>query len=141
VVEVRAQRAAMTRAAGDYHVVGYGENVNVPTIDLISAEKNVIGNLVGSYNDLCDLMALAARGLVTLHTQKYALDDFQSRDLGSRRRPRARSRDPHPLRARRDELISFLRGNRGERTGRRRECLLTGGGPAILIPGSQQEFG
>jgi len=87
----------MTRAAGDYHVVGYGENVNVPTIDLISAEKNVIGNLVGSYNDLCDLMALAARGLVTLHTQKYALDDFQSRDLGSRRRPRARSRDPHPL--------------------------------------------
>jgi NAD+-dependent secondary alcohol dehydrogenase Adh1 len=67
---------AMTRRAGDYHVVGYGENVDVPTIDLISAEKNVIGNLVGSYNDLCDLMALAARGAVTLHTQKYALDDF-----------------------------------------------------------------
>ncbi len=52
----------MTRQAGDYHVVGYGENVDVPTIDLISAEKNVIGNLVGSYNDLQDLMALAARG-------------------------------------------------------------------------------
>jgi NAD+-dependent secondary alcohol dehydrogenase Adh1 len=67
---------AMTRRAGDYHVVGYGENVDVPTIDLISAEKNIIGNLVGSYNDLCDLMALAARGAVTLHTQKYALDDF-----------------------------------------------------------------
>jgi NAD+-dependent secondary alcohol dehydrogenase Adh1 len=69
---------AMTREAGDYHVVGYGENVDVPTIDLISSEKNVIGNLVGSYNDLQDLMALAARGAVTLHTQKYALDDFQS---------------------------------------------------------------
>ncbi|SER95622.1 NAD+-dependent secondary alcohol dehydrogenase Adh1 [Pedococcus cremeus] len=68
---------AMTRAAGDYHVVGYGENVDVPTIDLISSEKNVIGNLVGSYNDLQDLMALAATGAVTLHTQKYALDDFQ----------------------------------------------------------------
>lgn len=67
---------AMTRQAGDYHVVGYGENVDVPTIDLVSAEKNVIGNLVGSYNDLQDLMALAARGAVTLHTQKYALDDF-----------------------------------------------------------------
>ena len=36
-----------------------------------------IGNLVGSYNDLQDLMALAATGAVTLHTQKYALDDFQ----------------------------------------------------------------
>jgi NAD+-dependent secondary alcohol dehydrogenase Adh1 len=69
---------AMTRQAGDYHVVGYGENLDVPTIDLISAEKNVIGNLVGSYNDLCDLMALAARGAVTLHTVKYQLDDFQS---------------------------------------------------------------
>ena len=68
---------AMTRRAGDYHVVGYGENIEVPTIDLISAEKNVIGNLVGSYNDLCDLMALAARGAVTLHTVKYPLDDFQ----------------------------------------------------------------
>jgi len=73
-----AQGLAMTRQAGDYHVVGYGEDVVVPTIDLISAEKNIIGNLVGSYNDLCDLMALAARGAVTLHTQKYALDDFQN---------------------------------------------------------------
>jgi len=72
-----AEGLAMTRRAGDYHVVGYGENVDVPTIDLVSAEKNVIGNLVGSYNDLSDLMALAGRGAVTLHTQKYPLDDFQ----------------------------------------------------------------
>lgn len=71
-----AEGIAMTRRAGDYHVVGYGENVDVPTIDLISEEKNVIGNLVGSYNDLADLMALAAQGKVTLHTQKYALADF-----------------------------------------------------------------
>lgn len=69
---------AMTRRAGDYHVIGYGENVDVPTIDLVSAEKNIVGNLVGSYNDLCDLMSLAARGAVNLHTQTYALDDFQS---------------------------------------------------------------
>ncbi|NUR17483.1 MAG: NAD(P)-dependent alcohol dehydrogenase [Dermatophilaceae bacterium] len=73
-----AEGLAMTRRAGDYHVVGYGENVDVPTIDLVSTEKNVVGNLVGSYNDLQDLMALAARGAVTLHTQTYALDDFQS---------------------------------------------------------------
>jgi len=73
-----SQGIAMTRRAGDYHVVGYGENIDVPTIDLISAEKNIVGDLVGSYNDLQDLMALAARGLVTLHTQTYALDDFQS---------------------------------------------------------------
>ena len=69
---------AMLRRAGDYHVVGYGENIDVPTIDVISTEINLVGNLVGSYNDLSDLMALAARGAVTLHTQKYALADFGS---------------------------------------------------------------
>jgi NAD+-dependent secondary alcohol dehydrogenase Adh1 len=68
---------AMTRRAGDYLVVGYGEDVQVPTIDLVSAEKNIIGNLVGSYNDLVELMALAAQQKVTLHTVTYALDDFQ----------------------------------------------------------------
>ncbi|WP_420120681.1 NAD(P)-dependent alcohol dehydrogenase [Nakamurella sp.] len=67
----------MTRRAGDYHVVGYGENVDIATIDIISTERNIIGNLVGSYNDLVELMALAARGKVTLHTAKYKLDDFQ----------------------------------------------------------------
>ena len=69
---------AMTRRAGDYHIVGYGENVNVPTIDLISTEINIIGNLVGSYNDLVELMALAAQQKVTLHTAKYGLDQFQT---------------------------------------------------------------
>jgi NAD+-dependent secondary alcohol dehydrogenase Adh1 len=73
-----AKGLAMTRRAGDYLVVGYGENVDVPTIDLISTEINILGNLVGSYNDLVELMALAAQQKVTLHTAKYALEDFQS---------------------------------------------------------------
>ena len=72
------QGLAMTRQGGDYLVVGYGENIDVPTIDLVSSEVNIIGNLVGSYNDLVELMALAAQGKVSLHTAKYALDDFQS---------------------------------------------------------------
>ncbi|MFI2365195.1 NAD(P)-dependent alcohol dehydrogenase [Promicromonospora sp. NPDC019610] len=73
-----AEGLRMLREAGDYHVVGYGENLDVPTIDIISGEINIVGNLVGSYNDLCDLMVLAARGAVTLHTAKYPLDDFQT---------------------------------------------------------------
>lgn len=68
---------AMLRRAGNYYVVGYGENIDVPTIDIISTEINFIGNLVGSYNDLQDLMVLAAQGKVTLHTTKYPLDQFQ----------------------------------------------------------------
>lgn len=69
---------AMLRRAGNYFVVGYGENIDVPTIDIISTEINFIGNLVGSYNDLQELMVLAAQGKVTLHTTKYSLDDFQT---------------------------------------------------------------
>ena len=61
-----------------YFVIGYGGTVDIPTIDLISTERNIIGNLVGSYNDLVELMALAARGKVTLHTAKYQLDQFQN---------------------------------------------------------------
>ncbi|MGA4506925.1 NAD(P)-dependent alcohol dehydrogenase [Propionibacteriaceae bacterium G1746] len=72
-----AENVRMLRRAGFYYVIGYGENINVPTIDIISTEISFIGNLVGSYSDLQDLMALAAQGKVTLHTQKYALDDFQ----------------------------------------------------------------
>lgn len=69
---------AMLRRAGDYHVVGYGENIDVPTIDVISAEINLIGNLVGSYTDLCELMVLAAQGRVKLHTARYPLEEFQT---------------------------------------------------------------
>jgi NAD+-dependent secondary alcohol dehydrogenase Adh1 len=65
---------AMLREAGSYYVIGYGENINVPTIDIISREINFIGNLVGSYNDLSELMTLTAQGKVTLHTSAYPLD-------------------------------------------------------------------
>jgi NAD+-dependent secondary alcohol dehydrogenase Adh1 len=65
---------AMLRQAGSYFVIGYGENINVPTIDIISREINFIGNLVGSYNDLDELMTLTAQGRVRLHTSVYPLD-------------------------------------------------------------------
>ncbi|MQW76693.1 alcohol dehydrogenase catalytic domain-containing protein [Nocardioides sp. dk4132] len=72
-----AEGVAMLRRAGSYFVVGYGENIDVATIDVISTEISFIGNLVGSYNDLQELMVLAAQGAVTLHTTKYPLEDFQ----------------------------------------------------------------
>jgi NAD+-dependent secondary alcohol dehydrogenase Adh1 len=82
-----AEGVAMLRRAGSYYVIGYGGAVNVPTIDIISAEINIIGNLVGSYNDLAELMTLAARGKVELHTTTYPLDavDEAMDDLDSGR--------------------------------------------------------
>lgn len=67
---------ASLRRNGNYYVIGYGGVLNVPAIDIISTEINFIGNLVGSYNDLAELMVLAARGEVTLHTSTYPLADF-----------------------------------------------------------------
>jgi NAD+-dependent secondary alcohol dehydrogenase Adh1 len=65
---------AMIRDGGFYYVIGYGENVNIPTIDVISREISFIGNLVGTHADLAELMTLTAEGKVTLRTSTYPLD-------------------------------------------------------------------
>src|SRR5713226_1712298 len=65
---------AMLRRAGSYFVIGYGGKLDVPTIDIISTEINFIGNFVGTYTDLVELMTLKAQGKVTLHTTSYPLD-------------------------------------------------------------------
>ncbi len=77
VAEQGAQQEAfaMTRRNGSQFVIGYGGNLDIPTIDIISTERNIIGNLVGSYNDLAELMVLAQTGRVTLHTRTYPLAD------------------------------------------------------------------
>ena len=63
----------MTAPAGSYFVIGYGGTVTIPTLDIISTERNIVGNIVGTYNDLAELMALAQAGRVTLHTRTYPL--------------------------------------------------------------------
>jgi NAD+-dependent secondary alcohol dehydrogenase Adh1 len=65
---------AMTRPGGSYYVIGYGGTLTIPTLDIISTERNIIGNIVGTYNELAELMALAQSGKVTLHTKTYPLD-------------------------------------------------------------------
>jgi NAD+-dependent secondary alcohol dehydrogenase Adh1 len=65
---------AMVRDGGFYYVIGYGQNLVVPTIDIISREISFIGNLVGTYADLEELMTLTAQGKVRLHTSTYPLD-------------------------------------------------------------------
>ena len=64
----------MTAPGGSYFVIGYGGTLEIPTLDIISTERNIIGNIVGTYNELAELMALAQAGKVTLHTRTYPLD-------------------------------------------------------------------
>jgi NAD+-dependent secondary alcohol dehydrogenase Adh1 len=64
----------MTAPDGSYYVIGYGGELRIPTLDIISSERNIVGNIVGTYTDLAELMVLAQAGKVALHTQKYPLD-------------------------------------------------------------------
>jgi len=69
-----AKGLAMTRANSNYYIVGYGEEIRIPAVDMIILEKNIIGNLVGTWAELTELMALADKGLVHLSTKEYKLD-------------------------------------------------------------------
>jgi len=64
----------MTGSGGSLFVIGYGGELRIPTLDFVAGEKNVVGNIVGTYADLAELMVLAQAGKVTLHTQQYPLD-------------------------------------------------------------------
>ncbi|MGH7932302.1 MAG: NAD(P)-dependent alcohol dehydrogenase [Candidatus Binataceae bacterium] len=73
----------MTRNGGYYYIIGYGGRVEISTMDMIVSEKTIVGNLVGTFSDLVELIALAERGLVSLATREYPLHDVNSalRDL------------------------------------------------------------
>lgn len=63
----------LLRPRGSHFVIGYGGAAQLDAIDIISREINVIGNLVGTYNDLVELMALNAVGNAQMRTQEYPL--------------------------------------------------------------------
>ena len=78
-------------------MIGYGGTLHIPTLDIISTERNIIGNIVGTYNDLAELMALAQAGKVTLHTRTYPLEDAQRGPRRSRRWPGPRPGHPRSV--------------------------------------------
>ena len=69
-----AQGPAMLAVGGTYFVIGYGGTVELSALGIISREISVVGSLVGTFTELSELMALAARGRVRLETREYALD-------------------------------------------------------------------
>lgn len=73
--ETHAKSMEMLRKGGTYFVVGYGGALKVPSLNIINNEFNIIGNLVGNYNELYELMQLYARGKVKLHCTQYDLKE------------------------------------------------------------------
>ncbi|ROO28370.1 NAD(P)-dependent alcohol dehydrogenase [Salinisphaera japonica] len=70
-----ANGLAMTRDAGTYYIVGYGGRLEIPTMEMVVSEKSIVGNLVGTYPELVELMEMADRGLVDLATREYKLSE------------------------------------------------------------------
>ncbi len=64
----------MTRPGGSHYLIGYGGTVEVPYDRSHLHRANVIGNLVGTYNDLAKFMVLTAQGKLPFHTSFYPLD-------------------------------------------------------------------
>src|SRR5260221_7288558 len=66
---------AMTRNNGAYYIVGYGGEIRIFFLDIITTEIRIIGNLFGNYSDVVGLMEIAYRGKVRVATNYYKLHE------------------------------------------------------------------
>ena len=57
-----------------YSIVGYGGGVRIEHLDMINRELTVLGNQIGTYADLVDLVDLVAQGRVTIDSQLFPLE-------------------------------------------------------------------
>jgi NAD+-dependent secondary alcohol dehydrogenase Adh1 len=64
----------MLTRGGTYSVVGFGGTVTVPSAALVGNENTIVGNLVGSWIDLWEVLQLHARGRLVLKTEKHPLE-------------------------------------------------------------------
>jgi NAD+-dependent secondary alcohol dehydrogenase Adh1 len=67
--------AAMLARGGTYSVIGYGGTVSIPSPALVVNEHAVVANLVGSWIDLYEVLALHAAGRIVLKVETHPLDD------------------------------------------------------------------
>ena len=59
---------------GTYSVIGYGGEISCQSAALVVNEQTVVGNLVGSWIDLWELVQLHAAGRVRLVSETHPLD-------------------------------------------------------------------
>jgi NAD+-dependent secondary alcohol dehydrogenase Adh1 len=64
----------MLHRGGTYSQIGYGGTLSVRTVDLLLGEFNIVGNIVGTYNDLAELMQLNEQGKVKITAQQFPLE-------------------------------------------------------------------
>jgi len=65
--------AALARG-GSYSVIGYGGTIACGSADLVVSEQQLIGNLVGTWTDLWELVELHTAGRVQLTIERHPLE-------------------------------------------------------------------
>ena len=70
-----AASLALLARGGTYSVIGYGGTVSCGSADIVVSEHAIVGNLVGTWIDLWELVQLHADGRVRLVSKTYPLDD------------------------------------------------------------------
>ena len=68
----------ITASGGDHHIIGYGGHIHEPAQALVNGEFSFVGNIVGRYAELQELVALVEQGDVDLHTSQYDLADVNT---------------------------------------------------------------
>jgi propanol-preferring alcohol dehydrogenase len=68
----------ITAAGGDHHIIGYGGHIHEPAQALVNGEFSFVGNIVGRYAELQELVALVEQGDVDLHTSRYDLEEVNT---------------------------------------------------------------
>jgi NAD+-dependent secondary alcohol dehydrogenase Adh1 len=66
--------AAMLARGGTLSVIGYGGTISIPSVVMVASEQAVVGNLVGTWVDLWELLQLHAAGRIVLKTEVHPLD-------------------------------------------------------------------
>jgi D-arabinose 1-dehydrogenase-like Zn-dependent alcohol dehydrogenase len=65
----------MLSRGGTYSQIGYGGTLTIRTVDLLLGEYTIVGNIVGTYNDLAELMELNREGKVKITAQQFPLEN------------------------------------------------------------------
>ncbi len=65
---------AMLARGGTYSIVGFGGMVTVPSAVMVGNEATAMGNLVGTWLDLWEVMQLHGSGRLVLKTETHPLD-------------------------------------------------------------------
>jgi NAD+-dependent secondary alcohol dehydrogenase Adh1 len=71
--QTHASSMEMLARNGTYSVVGYGGVLSLQSLLLITTEQSVVGNLVGSWTDLWELVQLHAQGKIKLRSEVHPL--------------------------------------------------------------------